>query len=579
MLQRVLAWVFVCLLAAPDAVWGRNPVRASQAMVVAQEPLAADVGVRILKAGGNAVDAAVAVGFALAVTHPSAGNLGGGGFLLLRTKDGATSFFDFREKAPGKASRDMYLDAAGKMTRDSLVGWRASGVPGTVAGLETAHRKHGRKKWAELVAPAVELAAKGFVVSDALSTSLKNAGRPRGAARDGSVLTSGGVLSQFPESQRIFLRGGRFFEPGETLVQPELAATLKRIQQGGAREFYEGETARILAEEMAKNGGLITREDLKAYRTAERKPLEGSYKGYSIVTAPPPSTGGVGLLQMLGVLEGSGYEKGGPGAASTMHWLAETMRRFYADRGQHLGDPDFVKVPVKGLISRAYSEKLRASIDPEKATPSNTVRHGNPLPYESTETTHFSIVDAEGNAVALTYTLNGGFGSGVTVPRLGFLMNNEMDDFAAKPGSPNMFGLIEGEANAIAPGKRMNSSMTPTIVLKDGRLFLVIGAPGGSRIITGVMQAMLNVIDFGMNVQDAVDAPRMHHQWQPDRLYTERGVSPDTIALLRAKGHTVEPNTFGVARVEAIHVEVTAEGKRRLAGGSDGRADGKAAGY
>ena len=569
----------VCLLLEPSLGWARNPVRAPQAMVVAQEPIATDVGVRVLKSGGHAVDAAVAVAMALAVTHPSAGNVGGGGFLLIRTKDGASTFFDFREKAPAKASRDMYLDGNGKMTRDSLVGWRASGVPGTVAGLETAHKKFGRKKWAELVAPAVELAAKGFVVSDALSTSLKNAGRSRTASRDGSALTGGGILTQSPDSNRIFLRNGKFYEPGELLIQPELAATLKRIQQGGAREFYEGETARILAEEMAKNGGLITLEDLKAYRTAERKPLEGSYKGYSILTAPPPSTGGVGMLQMLGVLEGSGYEKGGHGSASTIHWLAETMRRFYADRGQHLGDPDFVKVPVKGLISKAYTQKLRAAIDPEKATPSSAVRHGDPLPYESSETTHFSIVDAEGNAAALTYTLNGGFGSGVTVPRLGFLLNNEMDDFAAKPGSPNMFGLIEGEANAIAPGKRMNSSMTPTIVLKDGGLFLVIGAPGGSRIITGVMQALLNVIDFGMNIQDAVDAPRIHHQWQPDRLFTERGVSPDTIALLRAKGHTVETNTFGVARVEAIQVETTPEGRRRLAGGSDGRADGKAAGY
>jgi gamma-glutamyltranspeptidase/glutathione hydrolase len=330
---------------------------------------------------------------------------------------------------------------------------------------------------------------------------------------------------------------------------------------------------------MAANGGLITLEDLKAYQAVERAPLTGKYRGYDIVTAPPPSTGGVGLLQMLGVLEDSGYERGGAGSASAIHYVAETMRRFYADRGEFLGDPDFVKVPVKGLVSRNYTSQLRGTIDRDKATPSTTVKHGNPLAHESTETTHFSILDAEGNAVALTYTLNGGYGSGVTVPGLGFLMNNEMDDFTVKPGSPNMFGLIEGVANSIAPGKRPNSSMKPTIVLKDGKPVLILGAPGGSRIITGVMQVMLNVLDFGMNIQDAVDAPRFHHQWQPDRLYTERGVSPDTIAALKARGHTVEPNTFGVARVEAIHVETTAEGKRWLAGAADGRGDGKAAGY
>lgn len=578
--RRAVSLVLVSLLSiGPGAVWARNPVRAKRAMVVAQEPIATDVGVRILKSGGNAVDAAVAVAMTLAVTFPFAGNLGGGGFLLVRTADGKSTFFDFREKAPGKATRDMYLDANGKLTRDSLVGWRASGVPGTVAGLGLAHERFGKKKWSELLAPAVELAAKGFEVSDPLATSLRSAGRTSGTSRDGSALTSAGILTRFPESKRIFLRDGKFYETGDTFVQPELAATLKRIQAGGAREFYEGETARILAAEMEKNGGLITMADLKAYRPAERKPLVGSYRGYSVTTAPPPSTGGVGLLQMLGVLEGSGYEKGGHGSAATIHWLAETMRRFYADRGQHLGDPDFVKVPVKGLTSAGYTRQLRDSIDPEKATPSASIRAGNPLPFESTETTHFSIVDEAGNAVALTYTLNGGYGSGVTIPGLGFLMNNEMDDFAAQPGSPNMFGLIEGEANAIAPGKRMNSSMTPTIVTKDGQLFLVIGAPGGGRIITGVMQAILNVIDFGMNVQDAVDAPRIHHQWQPDRLYTERGISPDTVALLKAKGHNVETNTFGVARVEAIHIETGADGKRRLAGGSDGRADGKASGY
>lgn len=570
--------ILLCLCLSHSAL-ARQPVRGAKAMVVAEEPIAAEVGAAILKSGGNAVDAAVAVAFALAVTHPNAGNLGGGGFLLVRLASGQTNFIDFREKAPAKAGKDMYLDAAGKPTRDSLVGWRASGVPGTVRGLELAHRKYGRQKWTEVMQPAVDLAGKGFPVSYALSQGLKSAGRAGANTQGGSVLTSAGLLTRFPESKRIFTRGGNFYQPGETFAQPELAATLQRIQSGGAREFYEGETARRLAAAMAANGGLITLDDLKAYQAVERRPLTGKYRGHDIITAPPPSTGGVGLLQMLGVLEDSGYDKAGAESSAAIHYVAETMRRFYADRGEFLGDPDFVKVPVRGLISRNYTAQQRATIDRDKVTPSSSIKHGNPLPHESTETTHFSILDAEGNAVALTYTLNGGYGSGVTIPGLGFLMNNEMDDFTVKPGSPNMFGLIEGVANSIAPGKRPNSSMTPTIVLKNGQPFLILGAPGGSRIITGVMQVLLNVLDFGMNIQEAVDAPRFHHQWQPDRLYTERGISPDTIAALRARGHTVEPNTFGVARVEAIHVETTPDGQRWLAGAADGRGDGKAAGY
>jgi gamma-glutamyltranspeptidase/glutathione hydrolase len=574
--MRILAALVVCVMTAG----ARQPVRARQAMVVAQEPLAAEVGLRVLKDGGNAVDAAVAVGFALAVTHPTAGNLGGGGFLLVRMADGTTTFFDFREQAPGAATRDMYLDGEGKMTRDSLVGWRASGVPGTVKGLETAHRKLGRKSWSELLAPAVALARDGFPVSYSLATNLRNAGRS--ARNDGTPnwqLTTGGVLGRFAESKRVYLRDGNFYEPGETLKLPDLAATLSRIQKDGAKDFYEGETARILAREMAANGGLITIEDLQAYTVAERTPLKGSYKSYELLTAPPPSAGGLGMLQMLTMLDGSGYDKGGHNAAATIHHVAEVMKRSYADRGQWLGDPDFAKVPVRGLLSKEYLSKLKASISADRATPADELNAGDPLPFESQETTHFSIVDAEGNAVALTYTLNGGFGSGVTVPGLGFLMNNEMDDFAGKPGTPNMFGLVEGEANAIQPRKRPLSSMTPTIVLKEGKLFLVIGAPGGSRIPTGVMQSILNVVDFGLNIQDAVDAPRFHHQWKPDKLACERGISPDTLALLRKLGHTVDENTFGVARVEAIHVETTAEGKRWLAGGSDGRGDGKAVGY
>ena len=551
--MRVLA----SLLVVCGLLCAREPVRFRHGMVVAQEQNAADVGAAVLKNGGNAMDAAVAVALALAVTHPTAGNLGGGGFLLLRTAKGETTFFDFREKAPLAATHDMYLGADGKPTRDSIEGWRAAGVPGTVRGLELAHKRFGTRDWAALVAPAVKLAADGYEVSYGQSRSMSNSK----------------LLAKFPESRRIFQRDGVFIEPGERLYQPELAATLRRIAAGGAEGFYEGETARILAEEMRKNGGLITEEDLRQYQAIERKPLQGSYKGFDIITAPPPSSGGLGLLQMLAVLDGSGYEKTGFESAQTIHWLAETMRRYYADRSEFLGDPDFFKVPSKGLLDARYIEKLRASIDPAKASTSGEVKPGAPRDYESTETTHFSIIDAEGNAVAMTYTINGSYGCGVTVPGLGFLLNNEMDDFAAKPGEPNMFGLVQGESNAVAPSKRPLSSMTPTIIVRDGKPYLVVGAPGGSRIITGVTQVILNVLDFGMNVQDAIDAPRLHHQWMPDKLMLEKGFSPDTIALLQARGHTVE-EIGGVAVVEAIRVN-----GEWLEGGTDGRGRGKVAGY
>jgi gamma-glutamyltranspeptidase/glutathione hydrolase len=541
----------------PPQVLARQPVRARKAMVAAQEPLATDVGVAALASGGNAVDAAVAVALALAVTHPSAGNLGGGGFLLARFADGRSTFIDFRERAPERSSRDMYLDAAGNPTRDSVAGWRAAGVPGTVRGLEYAHRKYGRKAWAELVAPAIELAGKGFAISYSLARSLR-----------GSK-----ILAEFPESRRIFQNGGRFFEPGDRLVQPQLARTLARIAREGSRDFYLGETARRLAAAMKANGGLITLDDLSNYAVVERKVLEGQYRGYRILTAPPPSSGGVGILHMMGVLEKSGYEKHGAASAAAIHFVAEAMRRYYADRAEFLGDPDFVKVPVAGLLAPDYLDRVRASIDPWRASSSDAVGHGAPSAAESTETTHFSIVDEEGNAVALTYTINGSYGCGVTVPGLGFLLNNEMDDFSAKPGVPNMFGLVQGEANVIQPGKRPLSSMTPAILLRDGKLYLVVGAPGGSRIITGVLQVILNVIDFGMNPQEAIDAPRFHHQWRPDTLQLERGFSPDTIALLKSRGHAVEP-VSGVAVVEAIRA---AGGW--LEGASDGRGSGKAAGY
>jgi gamma-glutamyltranspeptidase/glutathione hydrolase len=383
-------------------------------------------------------------------------------------------------------------------------------------------------------------------------------------------------LAQDPESKRIFQKGGAFFDVGETLAQPELAATLERIAKNGPNEFYEGETAKRFAAEMARHGGLITEADLKAYKAIERVPLKGRYKNYTIITSPPSSSGGIALLEMLGILDGTNYEKAGSGSASAIHYEAEVMRRAYADRNEYVGDPAFVKVPIAGLLDPAYHARLRATIDPERATPSAAVKPGRPVGSESMETTHYSVVDSEGTAVAVTYTLNGGFGNGITVPGLGFLLNNEMDDFSAKPGEANMFGLVQGENNAIQPGKRPLSSMTPTIIEKDGKLFMTAGAPGGSRISTAVAQVILNVIDFGMNVQDAVDAPRVHHQWQPDKLSLEHGVSPDTVALLKSRGYEVD---YAPGVVLAQVAAIVSDGGW-LQGASDGRsAAGKAAGY
>jgi len=556
--MRTVPFILSLILAVPAVA--RQPVRAKHGMVVAMEGIAADVGVSVLQHGGNAVDAAVAVGFALTVTHPFAGALGGGGYMLIRLADGRTTFIDFREKAPEKASHDMYLDANGMPTRESLEGWRSSGVPGTVRGFELAQSKYGRLKWAEEMAPAIELAAKGFPVSYALQESLRNS---RSLARD-------------EESKRVFLKGGSYYDAGDVLSQPELAETLTRIAKNGAREFYEGQTATTLVAEMEKHGGLITLSDLAAYQAVEHQPLTGTYRNYTVITAPPSSSGGITLLQMLGMLDGTGYAKTGFGSATSLHYLTEVMRRAYADRNNYVGDPDFVKVPMAGLLDPEYLAKRRASIDPERATSSDEVGEGHPAGSESLETTHFSVVDAEGNTVAVTYTLNGGFGNGITVPGLGFLLNNEMDDFTSKPGSPNLFGLVQGEANSIAPNKRPVSSMAPTILLRDGKLFMTLGAPGGSRIPTAVLQVILNVVDFGMNVQDAVDAPRIHHQWKPDRISAERGISPDTVALLKARGYDVDYSPGVVlAQVAAI---VNDGGW--LQGASDGRtAAGKAAVY
>ena len=552
-MRRVLA-----LLLLTCAAWSAQPVRAKHGMVVSREKHATTAGLDVLKRGGNAIDAAIAVGFALAVTHPSAGNIGGGGFMLIRLADGRTTFLDFRERAPLAASRDMYIDpATGKATQDSLLGYRAAGVPGTVRGLEYASKKYGKRPWAELVHPAVELAAKGFPLSYGLANSLRS--------------TRG--LSQFPESHRIFQNAGKFFEAGDLLVQSDLARTLARIEKKGSRGFYQGETARLLAKDMAEHGGHITEEDMRRYTVRELQPLTGTYHGYTILTAPPPSSGGVGVLQMLGMLDTTGYERGGAGSATVVHYMTEAMRRYFADRSEHLGDPDFFKVPLTSLLDPKYLEKQRASIDPEQATPSKDIKATVFNGKESNETTHYTVADAAGNIVCVTYTLNGGYGSKVTAAGLGFLLNNEMDDFAPKPGEANMYGLIQGEANAIAPGKTPLSSMTPAIVVKDGKPVLALGSPGGPTIINSVLEVIVNVVDFGMNVQDAVNWPRFHHQWLPDELRMEPGYSPDTVALLEKRGYTVK-RVAAQGEVAAIHW-----GNGWLEGAPDPRTEATAEGH
>ncbi len=541
----------------------RAPVRAAHGMVVSTEPRATEAGVAILQNGGNAVDAAVAVGFALAVTHPAAGNLGGGGFMLIRQAgNGEVVAIDYREMAPAAAGETMYQNAAGDVIdKASTIGYRASGVPGTVAGLALALEKYGTMPLGRLMAPAIRLAREGVELSYFEGESLKNNSR---------------LLERFPESRRIYLRDGNFYAAGERFVQPELARSLDLIAQKGALEFYQGDIARLIAKDMAANGGTITIDDLKNYRPVVRRPVEGEYRGYKVFSMPPPSSGGVALVEMLNMLEGYPLARYGPGSSRTLHLLAEVMKRAFADRAEFLGDADFVRVPVGGLISKSYARQPLTSIDPFIAAAAASIGHGDPVPFESTQTTHFSIVDGEGNTVANTYTLNGGYGSGVTIPGTGILMNNEMDDFSSKPGSPNAYGLIHGKANAIEPKKRPLSAMTPTIVVKDGKLFMVLGSPGGPTIINTVLQTLLNVIDFGMSVQEAVDAPRIHHQWMPDRLVLERvGFSEDVVQALKSKGHAVEVRGL-IGDCQAIMIDPKTG--TRL-GASDPRLDGKAAGY
>ncbi len=510
-----------------------HPVMGEHGMVAAQEKIAAQVGADILKAGGNAVDAAVATGFALAVTHPQAGNIGGGGFMLI-TLAGGKKFtaIDYRETAPAAASRDMFLDETGNVDRDRARYSRASaGVPGTVAGLLYALEHYGTMPRESVLAPAIKLAEEGFPVPYGLEFALEK-----------SHERFAGDIS----SQAYFEHpGGKSYKAGEILRQTDLAKTLRAIAAEGARGFYEGPVAQLIEEEMKQGGGLITAGDLKNYRPIEREPVRGTYRGYDIVSMPPPSSGGVHVIQMLNILEGYDLVKLGHNTADSIHRLVEAMRRAYADRAKYLGDPGFVKVPVAGLVSKEYAGQLRAAIDLNRATKSEDVSAGRPPGAEGEQTTHFSIIDKAGNAVSNTYTLNLAFGSGYSVDGAGFLLNNEMDDFSAKPGAPNAFGLVGGEANVIAPGKRPLSSMAPTIVLKDGSPYLVTGSPGGSTIITVVLQEILNVLAFDMNVAEATAVPRVHHQWQPDLVITERGVSDDTLRILETRGFVLPKNTDG----------------------------------
>lgn len=546
----------------------REPVRARHGMVASTNEVASRVGVEIMKRGGNAVDAAIAVAFALAVTHPAAGNLGGGGFMMIRLKDGRTTAIDYREMAPAAAHRDVYVDKNGQLIKGeggSLVGYRAAGVPGTVRGMELALKKYGSGKlsWAQLVEPARRLAANGFTVTYSLSRSLRN---------------SKDYLSNYAETKRIYLKNGNFYNEGELFRQPELAATFARLQRGGPNEFYEGETARLIAADMKRNNGLITLDDLRGYVAKERTPLRGSYRGHEVISMPPPSSGGAVLLEMLNILEGFDLGKLEASSSDRYHLMAEAMRRAFADRAEYMGDTDFVKVPIAGLIDKSYATTLRSTIKTDRASTSTEVRAGRPAGYESEDTTHFTVVDAEGNAVANTYTLNDSYGSSAMVKGVGILLNNEMDDFAAKPGTPNMYGLIQGERNAVAPRKRPLSAMTPTIVLrKDGTLWFTIGSPGGPTIINTVLCVITNVIDYDMNIQQAIDAPRIHHQWLPDELTGEPyGLSGDTQRALTARGHTLaKQRTLGDA--EGIMIEEKTG--VRLGATDPRRSDGLAIGY
>lgn len=503
-----------------------HPVYGKNGMVASEQGLATQVGLDILKQGGNAIDAAVAVGFALAVVLPNAGNIGGGGFMVLHDdKTGKDVAIDFREIAPAKASRDMYLDNQGNVIDGkSLFTHDASGVPGTVAGMEYALKKWGTMPLSKVLEPAIKLADKGFIVSDVLAQTLKE---------------EKSTLGKWSSSKAIFFKNGEPLKSGDLLVQKDLAKSLRLIAKQGAKAFYQGEIATKIAKEMQSHGGTMTLEDLKAYKVVERQPIIGDYRGYKVVTMPPPSSGGVHLIEILNMLEHYPIKEDGVNSAKNIHHMAESMKLAYADRSEYLGDPDFVKIPVTGLTSKAYANERVKTIDDNKARLSSTIKPGKPQPYESDQTTHFSVMDKAGNAAAVTYTLNLNFGSGIVVEGTGILLNNEMDDFSVKPGVPNAFGLVGGTANAIEAKKRPLSSMTPTIVMKNNKPWLVTGSPGGARIITTVLQSVVNTIDHEMNPAEAIITPRVHHQWLPDELRVEAGISPDTIKLLQDKGHKV----------------------------------------
>jgi len=503
-----------------------HPVHAMHGMVSSESALASDVGVEVLRKGGNAVDAAVATGFALAVTMPNSGNIGGGGFMILHDgKTGKDTAIDFREMAPAAASRNMYLDASGNVIQNkSLFTQAAIGVPGTVAGLTYALEHYGTMKRADLVAPAVRLANNGFPVGETLA---------------GLFVAEHDHLMAWEGTRKVFSRNGKLPVTGDVLRNPDLGRSLALIGRDGAKAFYDGPIGAAIVKEAKGHDGLITAADLKNYKVVERTPVRGNYRGYEIVSMPPPSSGGVHVVQILNILSNFPLKDWGPNSARTIHAMAEAEKRAYADRSEYLGDPDFVKVPVKGLMSPAYAKELAGQIDLEHATPSAQIKPGRPQPYESDQTTHFVVADSHGSVVSVTYTLNTNFGSGIVASGTGILLNNEMDDFSAKPGVPNAYGLVGGDANAVEPLKRPLSSMSPTIVLKDGKPWLVTGSPGGARIITTTLQVLVNSIDFGMNPAEAGSAIRVHHQWLPDELRIERGLSPDTVAILRSMGHKV----------------------------------------
>lgn len=571
--------------------WPADAVRGAHAMVVCDEALASEAGVEILKRGGNAVDAAVAVGFALAVVEPSAGNIGGGGFMLVRLRDGRAKFIDYREEAPKRATRDMYVDSDGKILPGaSTTGWRAIGVPGTVAGLTLAAKTYGKLTLEEDMAPAIRLARDGYTVNARLAASLRY---------------SQDRLGKFPESKRIFLKDGALYAAGETFRQPDLAETLERIAKNGSDEFYRGQTARDLTAQMAQNGGLISMADLAAYRPKLRDPLVGSYQvrnaHWTIITSPPPSSGGVAILEALNILEP--YHLTSWNDAQSVHLVIEAMRRVFADRATFLGDSDFTHVPIAGLLNEQYAAERRASINPVDATSSAQIGAGNPAPFDharrtsvpvvidrlNTEqaaavlanetrhahTTHFSVVDADGNAAANTYTLNDSYGSAVTSTD-GFLLNDEMDDFTSAPGKPNMFGLLQSEANAIEPGHRPLSSMVPTIVLRDGKLSFVTGSPGGPRIISATLLSILNWAWLDMPAQEAINAPRFHQQWMPDTVLLEQPFSQTVAQQLEQRGYHLAQRRSWIGEVEAIGVDPKT-GERL--GAPDPRREGAARGY